>query len=330
MPATPRRQEHPARDVPRSGDAPATVLPPTIAARLRRIELRARRRVTAALSGDYRSVFRGSGVEFAEAREYVPGDDVRRIDWNVTARMGVPWVKEYVEERELSLVCAVDVSASALVARPPEGRLGAAAEVTALLALLAAFNHDRAGLLTFTDHTERFIAPQRGTAHAAMLPREVLRPRTRGSLTDLAAACEYLRHVLRRRSVVFLVSDFIADGYAQALRTLAQRHEVIAIALEDTLDRALPNLGLVTFMDAEHGSTVLLDTADRRTRERYAAAAAQRIGARDAALAAAGVDLVRVAVDGDAIDPVLAYLRARAHELRRGVARHAPHALGAR
>lgn len=303
------------------------MLPPSIAARLRRIELRARRRVTASLSGDYRSVFRGSGVEFAEAREYVPGDDVRRIDWNVTARMGVPWVKEYVEERELSLVCAVDVSASALVARAPDGRLGAAAEVTALLSLLAASNHDRAGLLTFTDRTERFIAPQRGTTHAAMLPREVLHPRAHGSATDLAAACDYLRHVLRRRSVIFLISDFLAEGHALSLRALARRHEVIAIALEDTLDRALPDLGIVTFMDAERGTTTLLDTADSRTRERYAAAAAHRLAARDATLAAAGVDLVRIPIpadisdDGAASEVVLAYLRARARDLRHGSAR---------
>jgi uncharacterized protein (DUF58 family) len=283
-----------------------------LVAQIRRIEIRARRAANAALAGDYRSVFYGSGIEFAEAREYVPGDDVRRIDWNVTARMGTPWVKEYVEERELTVVCALDVSASQLVARAPEGRIGAAAELCALFAYLAALHHDRAALLTFSDRIERFVPPARGTRHALRIVREALQhpPPARG--TSIGAACEYLSRVLRRRSVVLLLSDFYDAGYESALRTLARRHDVIALPLTDPLDAALPDLGLVELEDAERGTRLLVDTSDPRVRTAYAHAAEERVRARTSALAAAGVDAVPIEVGGDLVRPVARYFRRRA------------------
>ena len=210
---------------PAPGASPSVVLPPELVAHIRRIEIRARRLASTLLAGDYRSVFRGSGIEFAEAREYVPGDDVRMIDWNVTARMGTPWVKQYVEERELNVVCAVDLSASQLVARPGSGRLGAAAEICALLSFAAAYNHDLTGLLTFSDRVERFVPPARGARHVLRLVREVLFHAPPQPGTDVAAASDYLSQVLRRRSIVFLISDLFDGGYERSLLTLARRHE---------------------------------------------------------------------------------------------------------
>ena len=224
------------------GEAP--MLPATLLASMRRLELRARRLVATELAGEYRSVFRGFGIEFAEAREYVPGDDVRLIDWNVTARMGSPWVKEYTEERELHVVCAVDISASQRAGRPEQGRRTAAAEVCALLTLSAAYSQDRAGLLTFAGAPERFVPPDKGTRHALRIVREVLDHAAPGSSgTSLAAACDYLGRVLRRRSLVFLISDFLDEGYVRALRDLAQRHEVIAVTLIDLARRGAARIG---------------------------------------------------------------------------------------
>lgn len=283
-----------------------------ILAQVRRLEIHARRLASTSLAGDYRSIFRGSGIEFAEAREYTPGDDVRLIDWNVTARMGVPWVKQFVEEREAPVICAVDVSASQRVARSPRGRISAAAELTALLSFAAAYQHDRTGLLTFTDRIERFIPPARGPKHVLRVVREVLRGEHQGEGTSLAAACEYLTRVLRRRSIVFLISDFLDRDYQQPLRTLARRNDVIALPLVDPLDLAIPDLGIVEFQDAESGQRALVDTGDAAFRARYAAVAEERARARTRLLSTAGVDEVPIRLDQDLVTPLLSYFRLRA------------------
>jgi len=298
----------PAAATPLSADTPTAEL----LAQVRRIEIRARRLANTLLAGDYRSVFRGSGIEFADAREYVPGDDVRMIDWNVTARMGAPWVKEYVEERELPVVCAVDLSASQLVARAPSGRLGIAAELCALLSFAAVFHHDRAGLLTFTDRVEQFVAPAHGSRHVLRLVREVLHHEPARPGTSIAAASDYLAHVLRRRSVVVFISDFYDEGYEQSLRTLARRHEVLALTLTDPLDLQLPDLGLVEVEDAERGTRMLVDTADAALRQRYAEAGQARLLERRASLQSAGVDEVPVRLDEDIVRPLVTYFRSKA------------------
>ncbi len=283
-------------------------------ARVRAITIRARRRAATVTTGNYRSIYRGAGIEFAEAREYVPGDDARRIDWNVTARMGTPWVKEYVEERELTVICAVDVSASALAARPSRGRFEAAAESVALLGFSAAFNHDCAGLLLFDDGVRLFTPPRRGVRHVTRLVSDVLRAQqvAAGRRTDVGAAAEYLGRVLRRRSTVFVISDFIADGYEESLRGLVRRHEVVAVSLVDPLDLALPDVGIVEVADAEHGGRVLLDSSSTRVRDAYATAAGERATRRRRILAAAGVDEIEVRLDRDVTGPLIAYFRRRA------------------
>lgn len=280
--------------------------------RIRRIEIRTRRLASAVLGGDYRSVFRGTGIEFAEAREYVPGDDVRFIDWNVTARMGVPWVKEFVEERELSVVCAVDISDSQLVAHRSDGRLGAAAELTALLGFAAAQHHDRVGMLTFAGEVERFVPPKRGVNHVLRLVRDIVRHPSPSPGTNIAAACDYLARALRRRSVVFLISDFVDANYLDSLRTLARRHDVIALALVDPADQRLPDLGIVRFAGAEEGAAQLVDTSSPALRQRYAEAAAERAAERRRLLASAGVDEVEIKLEENLVEPIARYFRLRA------------------
>lgn len=285
--------------------------------RVRSIEIRTRKRASSEVSGNYRSVFRGAGIEFAEAREYVVGDDVRRIDWNVTARLGTPWVKEYVEERDLTVMCAVDRSASMLAARPEAGRLRAAAELVALLGFTAAHNNDRSGLLTFSDGVDAFVQPKRGTRHVLRQVRDVLQTEiATGRRTSMAPALEHLGRILRKRSVVFVISDFFTAGYAASLQTLARRNDVIALVLVDPLDLALPNVGMLEVMDAESGRQLLIDTSDAGTRRRYAEAAAARAAARDARLAGAGVDAIEIRVDEDVAEPVAAFFRRRAQVAR--------------
>ena len=294
------------------GDGEQAPLDSEQLAAVRRIALRARRLATQFVSGDYRSVFRGTGMEFAEVREYIPGDDVRFIDWNVTARLGAPWVKEYVEERELAVLCAVDLSASQDAAAPGSGRLGTAAEVVALISFAALFNNDRAGLMTFTDRVERFVAPAKGSRHVLRIVREIVQPAPRAAGTDIGAACEHLSRVLTRRSVVVLLSDFLASGYERSLAALSRRHEVIAVTLTDALDLALPEIGIVEVEDAERGDRILLDTGDARVRHRYAEAASERAAARRRALVAAGVDEIELRVGEAVVGPLVAYFRRRA------------------
>lgn len=300
-----------ARVVPASD--PTVALSADLLARIRTIEIRTRRLTASLLGGEYRSVFRGAGIEFAEAREYIDGDDVRLIDWNVTARMGTPWVKQFVEERDLTVMCAVDRSASARVGMPERGRLGAAAELVALLAFAATQNNDRAGLLTFSDGPDVFLKPDRGTRHALRLVRDVLAAEPAfGQRTSIAEATDYLGRVLRRRSVVFLISDFLDEGYEESLRGLARRHEVIALVLADPIDDVLPDLGMIAVADAETGERLWVETSDPAVRTRYAEAAQQRAERRHRAIASCGVEEITVPITGDVIAPLAAYFRRRA------------------
>jgi uncharacterized protein (DUF58 family) len=294
-------------------DDPTIALSTALIGRVRNIEIRTRRLAASDVSGSYRSVFHGAGIEFAEAREYVPGDDIRRIDWNVTARMGVPWVKEYVEERDLTVVSVVDRSASMLAAHGAGARVRAAAELVALLGFSAAYNHDRTALLTFSDGVDSFVPPKRGVRHVVRQIRDVLHADlATGRRTSMAPALEYLGRVLHRRSVVLLISDFLDGGYESSLQTLARKHEVIALPLIDPLDLALPDLGLIEVEDAEHGRRMLVDTSSAAMRERYAAQGRAHTARREEALTRAGVDEIPIHLERDAVEPVAAYFRRRA------------------
>src|SRR5438874_7426956 len=222
------------------------MLPKELIRKLRRIEILTARTANAQLAGAYHSVFKGIGIAFSEVRQYQPGDDVRRIDWNVTARMRDAYVKLFVEEREMTVMLLVDASGSGLFGSREQAKREVAAEVAALLAFSAIKNNDRVGLIIFTDRVEKFVPPKKGKKHVLRVISEILtfEPISRG--TDLRAGLDYLGRVAKRKSVAFLVSDFLASGYESSLRIAVKRHDVVPVTLTDPLDEALPRLGLVT------------------------------------------------------------------------------------
>lgn len=248
--------------------------PREVLRRVQRLEIHTRKLVDESLAGSYHSVFRGRGMEFAEVREYEPGDDVRTIDWNVSARMGHPFVKKFTEERELTVFLAVDASASERFGTAAARKLELAAEVSALLAFSAIRNNDRVGLLLFTDRVETFVSPRKGREHGLRVLRELLAYEPAGRGTDISGALEVFRRVVTKRSVVFLVSDFQDDGYERILRVVSRKHDVVAIVVSDPREETLPNVGLIAVEDPETGERSVMDTGSAAVRRRYAAAAA--------------------------------------------------------
>jgi uncharacterized protein (DUF58 family) len=269
---------------------------PEVLRLVKAIELRTRGLVASLFTGDNRSVFRGHGIEFAEVRAYAPGDDYRSIDWNVAARMGHPYVKTFVEERERTLLLVVDRSASAEVG-PGRTRAELATEVAAVLALAASRTSDRVGALVFTDRVEHVVPPAKGRPHALRIIRDLaaFRPAARG--TDLARALAYAARLLRRRSVVVILSDFLAAGWTDALGRLALRHDVVAVSLDDPLEVELPEVGWIELVDAESGARGLVNTGDHLLRRRYAGLVARRLAERAQCLAAAGADHIALVTD---------------------------------
>ena len=287
-------------------------IPPELLRRIRGIEIRARRLVTNVFVGEYHAVFRGRGIEFSEVREYQPGDDVRAIDWNVTARLGAPYIKKYVEERELTVMLVVDVSASDRFGSGGVTKRDIAAEAGGLLAFSAIRNNDKVGLIAFSDRIERYVPPAKGARHVLRVIRELLYLQPEGGGTDIGGAADFVSKVLPRRSVVFLLSDFGDQRYERRLRVLARRHDVTALVLGDRREEALPAAGLVAVEDAETGEQMVVDTGDRRVRAAYAAAATRRRDERRRALASSGIDQVELTTDSSYVEPLLAYFRRRA------------------
>jgi uncharacterized protein (DUF58 family) len=287
------------------------VNPEQVAAEVRRIEITTRHLVRDIVAGEYSSAFRGRGVEFAEVREYQPGDDVRTIDWNVTARLGAAYVKRFLEERELTVLFAVDYSASGAFGTRRRSKRTLAVEVCAVLALAAARSNDRVGVACFTDRLERYVPPRKGRRQVLRVISELLAhdPAARG--TDLAASLQALEPLLRRRSVLFLVSDFLADGWRPALGRLARRHDVIAVHLVDPRERELPDVGLLALEDAETGAWRWVDTASPRVRERARAAAIRFDRDLAGAVEEAGADLLRLDAGEPYGEPLLAFFRRR-------------------
>ncbi|HXI21604.1 MAG TPA: DUF58 domain-containing protein, partial [Gemmatimonadales bacterium] len=262
---------------------------PEILKQVKAIELRSRGLVTALFAGEYRSVFRGQGIEFAEVRQYEHGDDYRAIDWNVSARLGHPYVKTFIEERELTLLLMVDQSGSTHFGTP-RSKAALAIEVASVLALAAATTHDRVGALLFSDQVERVIPPAKGRKHALRVIRDLVAFSPRGRRTDLARALHYATGLLKHRSIVVILSDFLAQGWESPLRQLAVRHDVVAVAVEDPRETALPDAGWLDLEDAETGARRVVDTSDRTVRGRLRALAERRREERSRVFAAAGVD----------------------------------------
>ncbi|MGD8240353.1 MAG: DUF58 domain-containing protein [Armatimonadota bacterium] len=293
------------------------MIPKELLRKIRRIEIHTSRLVNEQFAGQYHSVFRGRGMEFVEVREYQLGDDVRTIDWNVTARMRRPYVKRFTEERELTVVLAVDLSGSTQFGTVEQLKAETAAEICALLAFSAIKNNDKVGLVIFTDEIELFIPPRKGRTHVLRLIREVLyfRPGRRG--TDIAGALEYLGRVVRKRSVVFVVSDFRAGEYEKPLRIASRRHDVVAIVLTDPRELQMPSIGLVEFEDAETGERRLVDTGSGRVRGAFAeAAAGERETQRDT-LTDAQVECIDIDCGTPYVEPLLRFFAERARRLRR-------------
>ncbi|MEZ6243608.1 MAG: DUF58 domain-containing protein [Phycisphaerales bacterium] len=293
---------------------------------VRRLEVRARRRVDELFAGEYHSAFRGQGVEFAEVREYEPGDDVRSIDWNVTARTGRPFVKRFTEERQLSVVLVLDLSASTLFGSGDRPKARLMAEMSAVLALAASRNADRAGLLTFSDQVELYLPPRKGRTHVQRLIREVLDTEPRGRGRAMPDALAMLRRVLSRHSVVFLVSDFLDEDSAGdaepawelPLRLLARRHDVTALRVTDPRELDPPRLGLIEVHDPETGRRVLADMGSRSVRRRHRVRMIESERHLEQRLGRAKVDLVRLSTDRPFVDDLHAYFRRREGRRRAG------------
>jgi len=270
------------------------MIPKEILKKVRHIQIRTRHMVNDVFAGQYHSVFKGQGMEFQEVREYSPGDDIRSIDWNVTARMGHPYVKKFTEERELTLMLLLDVSASHLFGSTPQMKKDLSAELAAVLAFAAIQNNDRVGLVLFTDEVELYVAPKKGISHVLRVIREALyfQPRHKG--TRIQPALDFLNRVTTRKTVAFLISDFIDQGFDKALSIAAKRHDLVAILIGDKREQAWPAVGLVEWEDAETGRRFLVDTSDRRTRRALAAQQAQRREILINGLRSSGVDLIHL------------------------------------
>jgi len=293
------------------------MLPTEIIRQIRRLQLRARRAVQDLLGGEYHSVFKGTGLSFEEVREYQPGDDVRSIDWNVTARMGQPFIKRYIEERERTLILLIDVSGSQGFGTQRHTKRAVAAELAALLSFCAIHNNDRVGLITFSDTVELFIPPAKGTRHALRLIREILFGQARGRKTSIAAAVDFLQKVQHKRGIVFLMSDFLDEGYERTLRFAAKKHDLTLVRVADPREEELPPLGLVQVEDSETGNQFLLDTSDREVRARYAEQARRRREQVTRLARGASLDLIEVSTDGGHLDELVRFFERRERRLRR-------------
>ena len=324
------------------------LLPAEIVRQVKRIQLTTGRQVADVLAGAYVSVFKGRGVEFDEVRPYVPGDDVRTIDWNVTARVGAPYVKRYVEERQLTVMLLVDVSASLDFGSAHRSKREAAVELSALLAFSAIENDDKVGLLLFHDHVDEYIPPRKGQKHALRVVREVLargrehpagerrsrlkdlprqvreqfvnlvvrRKRLRRA-TDIGAALEFCRRVLPRRAILFLISDYLDDDYIGVLSNANRKHDVVAVRISDAREQAIENAGLVTLEDAETGARMLLDTGSAVVRQAMQADAQARGEALERDLRAIGVDLITIDAAQPVVEPLVRFFRMRERRSRR-------------
>ena len=295
----------------KTNDTSAVGLSPELFAKIKAIQIRTQRLVTDSLAGEYESAFKGRGMEFEQVREYEPGDDIRHIDWNVTARMNVPFVKEHREERELTVMLVVDVSSSGAFGTARKLKNEVAAEVAAVLAYTAIRNNDRVGLIVFSEHIELYIPPKKGRAHVWRLIREILTYEPEGHRTDLEGALEYLGKVTRRKAVVFVVSDFLDEGFEHRLRVTGTKHDVTAISIADRREAVLPPLGILELEDAETGEVVMIDTLDAKVRGGFELLSEEARERREETFRSAGVGEIQLWADEPYIDEIVRFFRAR-------------------
>ena len=288
------------------------MIPREILKQIRRIEIRTKRLVNDVFSGEYQSVFKGRGIEFTEVREYLPGDDVRAIDWNVTARMGHPYIKKYDEERELTVMFLVDASASGTFGTVNRLKRELAAELCALLAFSATRNNDRVGLIIFTDRIEKVVPPEKGRRHVLRVIRELLYHRPEGKGTDVQGALDYLTNVVRRHAVVFLVSDFLDEGAERRLAVANRRYDLIAVEITDPRETELPDAGLIEMEDPETGERALVDTSSARVRRTFRERAEAQREKRLRMFRRLGIDSIPLSTDRPYVEPIERFFRMRA------------------
>jgi len=287
------------------------MIPKDILKKIQQIQIHTRRLVNEAFVGEYHSVFKGRGMEFDEVREYQPGDEIRTIDWNVTARMGHPFIKRYVEERELTVMLLVDVSASGNFGSIKHLKNEVATEICAILALSAIKNNDKVGMIMFTDKIEKFIPPKKGPKHVLRVIRELLCTQPTGKGTNISVALEYLNKITHRRTISFIVSDFIANDYAHALRIANKKHDMITITIVDPREQELPNVGFIELRDAESDEILLLDTADSLARKEFGALNNRRRQEQSRLFRSMGVDEILINTNRHHVEPIVRFFRMR-------------------
>ncbi|MEE9134177.1 MAG: DUF58 domain-containing protein [Gemmatimonadota bacterium] len=297
--------------------ATTQTVPREVLRQVKLIELRTRGLVNTLFSGEYQSVFKGQGMEFAEVREYAPGDEYRTIDWNVSARMGHPYVKKYSEERELTVLFAVDLSGSEQFGTRGRFKGEVAAEIAAVLAMAAIKNNDRVGLLSFTDRIEEFVPPKKGRRHALRLIRDLLAFEPTGRGTDLSVALDYLGRILRHRAIVFLISDFLDTDFERSLKVLSRRHDLVAVTVSDPRERSLPDVGYLELIDAESDQRIVLDSGNRYVREQFEHLAGEDDMRLRRMLRRLSVDQIEIQTDRSYVLPLINFFRARERKLAR-------------
>ena len=289
-----------------------SMIPKEILKKIKRIEIQTRGIVNDVFSGQYHSVFKGRGMDFSEVREYQYGDDVRTIDWNVSARVGHPYVKVFEEERELTVMFLVDVSSSANFGTFEQMKGELAVELCAVLAFSAIKNNDKVGLIIFTDRIEKYVPPKKGKSHILRVLRELLYFQPRGIETDINAALEYLNRLTRKRATVFLVSDFLSEGYEKALQIANKKHDIVAITIIDPREREMPGVGLIEFEDAETGETVVIDTSDAALMNMFASQTEQERLKREKLFKSMNIDFIDIYTNRSYVEPLVKFFRVRA------------------
>lgn len=278
---------------------------------VRQIEIRTKGLVNQVFSGEYHSVFKGRGMEFSEVREYQFGDDIRNIDWNVTARFGHPYIKVFEEERELTVILMVDLSGSLMFGSVSKTKQRIAAELSAILAFSALKNNDKVGLILFTDKIEKFVPPRKGRKHVLRIIREVLSFEPEGKATNLRGALEYMNNAIKKRSIAFLISDFMDEGYEKILRIVGRKHDLVGIVLDDRREKEIPNIGLVKLSDAETGEERWIDTSSDRVRRQMQIYIKEKEKIRKSVFITSRLDSVEVTTGSNYIQPLVQFFRRR-------------------